>query len=193
MISAAAAFTGWLFIHANNQVFISAYPVFRSIQSFGRDAPLSLVATSTRPSLKPRRKPSPAPRRATLNSKSSARSISRWEMNPVKFPINSYELYFLAMISGILAYVVGSLLTQRTPCNLDRLLHRGIYDVAQENKAPFKWTLRNAAGKLIGITPEFTRGDKIISWSVFGYAIVCKFGLSFVAVLIWNLNSPWPV
>jgi solute:Na+ symporter, SSS family len=116
-----------------------------------------------------------------------------WQMNPVKFPINSYELYFLAMISGILAYVVGSFLTQRKPYNLDRLLHRGIYDVAQEYKAPFKWSLRTAAGKLIGITPEFTLGDKIISWSVFGYAIVYKFVLSFVAVLIWNLISPWPV
>jgi solute:Na+ symporter, SSS family len=116
-----------------------------------------------------------------------------WEMNPVKFPINSYELYFLAMVSGILAYVVGSLLTQRKPYNLDRLLHRGVYDVAQEYKAPFKWSLRNAASKLIGITPEFTRGDKIISWSVFGYAIIYKFGLSFVGVLIWNLFSPWPV
>jgi SSS family solute:Na+ symporter len=116
-----------------------------------------------------------------------------WEMNPVKFPINSYELYFLAMVSGILAYVAGSLLTQRKPYNLDRLLHRGVYDVAQEYKPPFQWSLRNAASKLIGITPEFTRGDKIISWAVFGYAIVYKFGLSFVAVLIWNLISPWPV
>jgi len=55
-----------------------------------------------------------------------------WEMNPVKLPINSYELYFLAMVFGILAYVAGSLLTQRKPYNLDRLLHRGVYDVAQE-------------------------------------------------------------
>jgi hypothetical protein len=115
-----------------------------------------------------------------------------WEMNPVKFPINSYELYFLAMVFGIVAYVAGSLLTQRERFNLDRLLHRGVYDVAQEYKPPFKWTWRTASRKLIGITPEFTRGDKIISWSVFGYAIVYKFGLSFVGVLIWNMISPWP-
>ncbi len=115
-----------------------------------------------------------------------------WEMNPVKFPINSYELYFMAMVSGIAAYVIGSALTQRKPFNLDRLLHRGKYDVAHEYKAPFKWSLRNAAQKLIGITPEYTLGDKIIAWSVFGYAIVYKFGLCFVGVLIWNLISPWP-
>ncbi|QYY37281.1 hypothetical protein [Ruficoccus sp. ZRK36] len=116
-----------------------------------------------------------------------------WQMNPVKFPINSYELYFMAMVSGIAAYVIGSALTQRKPFNLDRLLHRGVYDVAGEYKAPFKWSLRSAFQKIIGITPEYTLGDKIIAWSVFSYAIIYKFGLCFCAVLIWNLISPWPL
>ncbi|WP_309400127.1 sodium:solute symporter family protein [Cerasicoccus maritimus] len=116
-----------------------------------------------------------------------------WEMDAVKFPINSYELYFMAMVSGIAAYIIGSLLTQRKPYNLDRLLHRGIYDVAHENKEPFKWTPRTAMKKLIGITPEYTRGDRVIAWSVFGYAIVYKFGLCFIGVLIWNAFQPWPV
>nr|WP_281398081.1 hypothetical protein [Ruficoccus amylovorans] len=115
-----------------------------------------------------------------------------WTMNPVKFPINSYELYFMAMVSGIAAYVIGSALTQRKPFNLDRLLHRGVYDIAGEYKPPFKWSIRNACQKLIGITPEYTLGDKVIAWSVFGYAIIYKFGLCFVGVLIWNLISPWP-
>lgn len=116
-----------------------------------------------------------------------------WEMNAVKFPINSYELYFIAMCSGIAAYVIGSALTQREPYNLDRLLHRGEYDIAHEYKEPFKWTVRNACKKLIGITPEYTLGDRIIAWSVFGYAIVYKFGFCFIGVLIWNAISPWPV
>jgi hypothetical protein len=66
-----------------------------------------------------------------------------------------------------------------------------VYDVAGEYKPPFKWTIRNAFQKLIGITPEYTIGDKVIAWSVFGYAIIYKFGLCFGAVLIWNLISPW--
>ncbi len=115
-----------------------------------------------------------------------------WKMDPVKFPINSYELYFIAMISGVVAYVVGSLVTYRKPYNLDRLLHRGIYDVEGHNKEKSPWNIRTVWGKLVGITPEYTRGDKIIAWSVVGYAIVYKFGLCFVAVLIWNLISPWP-
>lgn len=115
-----------------------------------------------------------------------------WKMDAVKFPINSYELYFMAMISGVVAYVLGSLLTFKEPYNLDRLLHRGIYDVEGHHLAKTPWTLRNMWGKLVGITPEYTRGDKIIAWSVVGYAIVYKFGLCFLAVLIWNLISPWP-
>ena len=112
-----------------------------------------------------------------------------WEMSAVKFPINSYELYFMAMLSGIGAYVVGSLVTQKEPYNLDRLLHRGEYDLSDEYKEPFKWSIRNAFKKLVGITPEYTRGDKIITWSVFTYAIIYKFGLCFVGVLIWNMIS----
>jgi len=88
--------------------------------------------------------------------------------------------------------VIGSFLTQKQLYNLDRLLHRGVYDVAGEFKAPFKWTFRNALQKFNGITPEYTLGDKVIAWSVVGYAIVYKFGLCFVAVLIWNAISPWP-
>jgi Na+/proline symporter len=115
-----------------------------------------------------------------------------WKMDPVKFPINSYELYFIAMISGVVAYVVGSLLTYKKPYNLDRLLHRGVYDVEGREKIKTPWNMRTVWGKLVGITPEYTRGDKIIAWSVVGYAIVYKFGICFLAVLIWNLISPWP-
>lgn len=115
-----------------------------------------------------------------------------WTMDPVKFPINSYELYFMSMIAGIVAYVVGSWVTYKKPYNLDRLLHRGVYDVEGQVKPAFKWTPGNVAKALVGITPEYTRGDKIIAWSVVGYAIVYKFGLCFVAVLIWNMISPWP-
>lgn len=115
-----------------------------------------------------------------------------WTMNPVKFPINSYELYFMAMVSGVIAYVVGSLLSRKQPYNLDRLLHRGIYDIEGHNKPQTPWNLRTVWGKLVGITNEYTRGDKIIAWSVVGYAIIYKFGFCFLAVLIWNLISPWP-
>jgi hypothetical protein len=113
-------------------------------------------------------------------------------MDAVKFPVNSMEIYFIAMLGGILAYIAGSLLTCRQPYNLDRLLHRGPYAIDGEKNIRSPWHWRNALSKLIGINPEYTRGDKIIAWSVFGYSIVYKMGFCFFAVFIWNMISPWP-
>jgi len=114
-----------------------------------------------------------------------------WEMSAHKFPVNSFEIYFLAATLGIGGYVAGSLLTYRKPYNLDKLLHRGEYAEAAVVPEP-AWTWRNVYSKLIGITSEYTRGDKIIAWSVFVYAIIYQFLIAFVGVLVWNLISPWP-
>jgi SSS family solute:Na+ symporter len=116
----------------------------------------------------------------------------RWEMDPMKFPINSYEIFFLAMISSLLMYVVLSLLTYRKPYNLDRMLHRGKYSIDGIKNIISPWTWKSVWGKLIGITPEYTRGDKVIAWTVFGYGIVLRLGVLFFAVIIWNAISPWP-
>lgn len=114
-----------------------------------------------------------------------------WEMNEYKFPINSYEIYFLAMLLGCLAYVIGSLATYRKPYNLDRMLHRGKYTEGEEVKQS-PWTWKNVYGKLIGIDSQYTKGDKIIAWSVFFYSVVYQFLIAFVGVLIWNIFDPWP-
>ena len=113
-----------------------------------------------------------------------------WSMDPVKFPINSFEIFFISMVLSLGGYIVGSYLTYK-PYNLDKLLHRGIYADAP---VPPKehWTFRNVFSKLIGITDEYTRGDKIIAYSVFGYSFVYQIGIVFVAIVIWNTISPWP-
>ena len=46
--------------------------------------------------------------------------------------------------------------------------------------------------RIVGIDEEYTRGDKILAWSVFIYSIVYQLGLTFFAVLLWNVASPWP-
>ena len=99
----------------------------------------------------------------------------------------------IAMISGIIAYTAGSLVTYRGPYNLERLLHRGIYSTDGEKKLHSAWTWRNIMSKLIGITPEYTRGDRIIAWSVFFYSIVYQLGIAFAGVVIRNLFAPWPL
>ncbi len=116
-----------------------------------------------------------------------------WEMNPVKFPINSYEIYFCAMMFGVAAYLIGSMITYRKPYNLDRLLHRGEYCNEENMEIKSPWTWKNVYSKMIGITDEYTKGDRIIAWSVFFYSFVFQFLILFVGVAIWNFISPWPV
>lgn len=115
-----------------------------------------------------------------------------WTMDPIKFPINSMEIYFMSMLLGIAAYVSGSLLTYRGAFNLDRMLHRGRYgDGPEPEVVKTGWKLRNLCQKLVGITGEYTTGDKIIAWSVFGWSIIFTFGFMFCGVLVWNAVSPW--
>ena len=115
-----------------------------------------------------------------------------WSMNPVKFPINSFEIYGLSMVLAIGGYILMSYLTYR-PYDLDKLLHRGKY--ADEFSASLKqegWSVGRVFRILIGITPEYSRGDKVMAWSVFSYSFVYRFGLCFVVIVIWNLFQPWP-
>ncbi len=114
-----------------------------------------------------------------------------WEMNPVKFPVNSVEISLIAMLAGIAAYLIGSYVTRGTPFNLDRMLHRGEYSVDGVAPAAEPWKVRTVFSKLIGITPEYTRSDRVIAWAVFGYSFVYMFGLGFVAVVVWNFFAPW--
>ena len=114
----------------------------------------------------------------------------KWSIDPVKFPINSFEIYFISMILSVAGYVIASYLTYK-PYNLDKLLHRGEY---ADGPVPVKerWTIRNVFGKLIGITPEYTTGDKWIAYSVFGYSVVYSVVIIFFAIVVWNAISPWP-
>ena len=116
-----------------------------------------------------------------------------WEMNPVKFPINSYEFYFITMLITLFLYCVVSYFTQKEPFNLDRMLHRGIYNLDHDKKERLSWSLRTVFSKLLGITKEYTTGDKIIAWTIFLYSIVWGFAITFIGVVIWNTFTPWPI
>ena len=116
----------------------------------------------------------------------------RWEMDPVKFPINSKELFFIAMLVSILAYCLGSLITYKRPYNLDKLLHRGIYNTEGMNEKRDPWTWRTVLSKIIGITPEYTKGDRVIAWSVFYYSFVYGVLIYFCGLIIWNMFFRWP-
>ena len=83
-------------------------------------------------------------------------------MDAIKFPINSNELFFIAMLLGIAAYCAVSLLTFKEKFNLDRMLHRGIYSDGGESRKT-EPNFRSVFSRLIGIDENYTRGDKVIA------------------------------
>lgn len=113
-----------------------------------------------------------------------------WKMDPYKAPVNAVELSFISMLLSIIFYCVVSLLTYRRPFNLDRMLHRGKYNTDGEIEVKSVWTWKNVFSKIIGITNEYTRGDRIIAWSVFFYSFGLGFCL-FLIVIVWNCFDSW--
>ncbi|MBQ9777142.1 MAG: sodium:panthothenate symporter [Lentisphaeria bacterium] len=113
-----------------------------------------------------------------------------WKMDSVKFPINSYEVFFISMVLAVGTYILGSYLTYK-PYDLDKLLHRGKYSDGETLVAE-PWTIKTLWSKLIGITPEYTKGDRCFAWALFFYSVVYQFIIIFVVVVIWNLIKPWP-
>jgi hypothetical protein len=73
------------------------------------------------------------------------------------------------------------------------MLHRGIYNTDGEKKDVMVWSWRTVGSKLLGITPAYSRADRIIAWGVFLYSFVYQFLITFVLVIIWNEFSPWPI
>ncbi|MFA5866327.1 MAG: sodium:panthothenate symporter, partial [Phycisphaerae bacterium] len=95
--------------------------------------------------------------------------IIKWRMSSEKFPINSQEIFAITMLVSIGLYVIISLLTSRggRAFNMDRMLHRGKYHREGLKVEHPPLTFRSILPRLIGIDNQYTRGDKILAWSVF--------------------------
>jgi Na+/proline symporter len=119
--------------------------------------------------------------------------IIKWRMSSEKFPINSQEVYGMTMLISVGLYVIVSLITSTRGrvFNMDRMLHRGIYhrEGVRMERPPL--TLRNIVSQLIGIDNQYSRGDKILAWSVFVWSFGWGFMCCFVGVALWNFISPW--
>lgn len=118
--------------------------------------------------------------------------IIKWEVTPGKFPINSAEMSFIAVLTSVLLYVIVSLLTCKKPYNMDKLLHRGKYADGITFQR-FEWSFKNFFLKIAGIDPNYTKGDRILAYSVFGYSFCYAWVLNFICVLIWNAIYKWPL
>ncbi len=110
--------------------------------------------------------------------------------NRERFPINGQWMWFYAFVSAILVYIIVSLLTCRTPFNMDRMLHRGAYARRDDTVpvTPLTDTRRSWIDSYLGIDRDFSRGDKWLSYAVFGWTMGL-FGIWLVATVL-NLIPP---
>ena len=116
-----------------------------------------------------------------------------WRVTPDSFPMNSQEIYFIAMVVSTTLYIVVSLLTSHgRVCDMDKLLHRGKYRVEGVELKKQEWTAKGILRTLVGIDSNYTKSDRFLAWFVFYYGIVWGFS-SWLFALIWNLISPWKI
>ena len=103
------------------------------------------------------------------------------QVNP-DFFLNGQQMFFVAMVTSALVYIVVSLLGRQT-FDLDRMLHRGAY--AEPGVPEPTRGLR-----ALRPGPEFTRGDRVLYYLTVGWSL--SFFTAFVVITIWNLVSPLP-
>jgi len=89
------------------------------------------------------------------------------------FPINSKWLNFYAIVISIVLYLSISLLSRRKAFNIERMLHRGKYAIAEDDANVTDKPVRGWQAAL-GMSREFTRLDKILycfigSWAAFWF------------------------
>jgi SSS family solute:Na+ symporter len=105
-----------------------------------------------------------------------------------KFPLNGTYLGFIAMLVASASYVLVSLLGPRTDFDMDWLLHRGKYAVAQDVvKGDASIPRRRNFGEILGLSHEFSRGDKAFFWASFYWSI----GWWLLFVVVTALNIFW--
>ena len=92
------------------------------------------------------------------------------------------------MVGATLVYILVSLLDYKEDFNMDKLLHRGKYEIEGEmlvvDPAPSKgW-------RVLGMGKEFTKGDRFIY--ILSYAWIFLWTIIFIAGTIYNLGHDVP-
>ena len=89
------------------------------------------------------------------------------------FPLNGQEIYFYAMLSASLSYILVSLLGPRRVFDMDKMLHCGKYAVKDdlvEARDAIK-VKRKTFGELIGISKEFSKFERFLFWATFWWTM----------------------
>jgi Na+/solute symporter len=112
-----------------------------------------------------------------------------------KFPINGQWIYFIAMLTASVAYILVSLLGPKHEFNMDRLLHRGKYaltaDTVTGDETATKLMRRFSFARLIGISAEFSRWERFLFYGTFGWTMIW-WGIFVVGTainLFWQISD----
>ncbi len=108
-----------------------------------------------------------------------------------EFPLNGNWMMLFSMLAGIASFIVVSLLTCRQPHNMDQLLHRGEYAIPEDNVVPAAVAaIPTWKRVMLGYDENFTRGDRFISASLFGWTAL-MFGAFAVITLLNIVFGAW--
>jgi SSS family solute:Na+ symporter len=107
------------------------------------------------------------------------------------WPLNGTVMMFISMVCAIAVFAIVSLATSRQPFDMQRMLHRGPYKVAEDQtERPLEdRPLANWKRLLLGYDRNFTRGDRFLSAALFSWTMAL-FG-AFIVITLINLVSPW--
>jgi solute:Na+ symporter, SSS family len=82
--------------------------------------------------------------------------------------INEQWLWAITMLTTLAAYVLVSLITCRKPCNMDRLLNRGIYSIV-DDQSKVTDTEVPRWQRVLGVNQDFNLRDKIVYLTITGW------------------------
>ncbi len=108
---------------------------------------------------------------------------------PDKFWFNYQVSSFIAQVVAASVYVIVSLITCRKGFNLDRMLHRGQFALSGEAPKTRPLRERFRLGNVFRFDENFTLGDKILSSSIFWWAMALV-AVNLV-ILAWNFLWHW--
>jgi SSS family solute:Na+ symporter len=104
------------------------------------------------------------------------------------FAINGQNFWGLAMGISSLVYILVSLLGKKQDFDMDKMLHRGKYEIKEDRIVVEEIPLKG--WKMLGMGKEFTKGDKIIY--IIAYSWTFMWIVAFIIGTIFNLSGNVP-
>ncbi len=104
------------------------------------------------------------------------------------FPINGQYFWGISMGVSTLVYIIVSMLNRKDDFNMDKMLHRGAYEIKEETVVVDVVPVKGL--KMLGMGKEFTKGDKFIYLTAYTWTFIWV--VVFIIGTIFNLSGDVP-